>query len=209
LIIPQSFYLRDDVVRIAKDLLGKYLVTQFDGKITSGIIVETEAYSGLNDKASHAFGGRFTKRTKIMYRQGGTAYVYLCYGVHSLFNIVTNKSGIADAVLIRGIIPAEGLDVMLNRAGKPKTTAKMGLGPGKVSRLLGIHFSATGSPVTFLEEDKPPIKPFIWVEDRGNIVTDSEIMASPRVGVDYAGEDAKLPWRFCLKKKCPSEKEHF
>ncbi len=207
MIVPKTFYQRADVVQIAKDLLGKYLVTHFDGKITSGIIVETEAYSGFCDKASHAYGERFTKRTEVMYRQGGTAYIYLCYGVHSLFNIVTNKSGIPDAVLIRGILPAEGLDVMLLRTGKQKTTGKIGLGPGKASKLLGIHFSATGSPVTFLEENQP--KPLIWVEDRGNLVTESEIMASPRIGVDYAGEDAKLPWRFQLKKKCPSEKEHF
>ena len=142
-----------------------------------------------------------------MYQQCGTAYVYLCYGVHSLFNIVTNKSGIADAVLIRGILPADGLDIMLNRTGKQKTTASDGLGPGKVSRLLGIHFSATGTPVTFFEGNE--VKPFIWIDDRGNIITDSEITASTRVGVDYASEDARLPWRFCLKKKCPSEKEHF
>jgi len=197
--LQKDFYQRADVVQIAKDLLGKYLITNFNGQITSGMIVETEAYAGVNDKASHAWGGRFTERTKIMYHQGGTAYVYLCYGVHSLFNIVTNQAGIPDAVLIRGILPSEGLDIMLHRKKAQKIGADFGIGPGKVSQILGIHFSVTGSPVTILDGDEAAKMPDIWVEDRGKEIPDSGIIHTPRIGVDYAGEDAALPWRFILR----------
>jgi len=197
--LQKDFYQRADVVQIARELLGKYLITNFNGQITSGMIVETEAYAGVNDKASHAWGGRFTKRTKIMYQQGGTAYVYLCYGVHSLFNIVTNQAGIPDAVLIRGIVPSEGLDIMLHRRKVQKITPGFGIGPGKVSQILGIHFSVTGTPVTILDGDEATKRPDIWVEDRGNVIPDSEIIHTPRIGVDYAGEDAALPWRFILR----------
>src|SRR5579871_5375593 len=97
--IERSFYNRPDVVKIARELLGKILITEFDGKVTSGRIVETEAYAGEIDKASHAYNGRKTERTKVMYTTGGTAYVYLCYGIHHLFNIVTNKENIPHAIL--------------------------------------------------------------------------------------------------------------
>ena len=199
MILPQTFYQRDNVVQIAKDLLGKFLVTNFDEKLTAGMIVETEAYSGVNDKASHASGGRFTKRTEIMYRQGGTAYVYLCYGVHSLFNIVTNKAGVADAVLIRGILPIDGLNIMLHRVGKKKVSSISGIGPGKVSILLGIHFSNSGLPITILDGIYSSSQLKIWVEESEKSVSDSDIACSPRVGVAYAGEDANLPWRFRLR----------
>jgi len=188
------------VVQIAKELLGKFLVTNFDGAITSGMIVETEAYAGISDKASHAWNARFTNRTKIMYQQGGTAYIYLCYGVHSLFNIVTNKAGIPDAVLIRGILPEDGKDIMLHRKKAQKITADFGIGPGKVSQILGIHYSQSGVPVTIPDGDAATKKPIIWVEDRGKVISDSEIITTPRIGVDYAGEDAALPWRFILKQ---------
>lgn len=197
--LQKDFYQRADVVQIARELLGKYLITNFNGQITSGMIVETEAYAGINDKASHAWGGRFTKRTKIMYQQGGTAYVYLCYGVYSLFNIVTNQAGIPDAVLIRGILPSEGLAMMLYRKKAQKITPGFGIGPGKVSQILGIHFSVSGIPVTILDGVEATKRPDIWVEDRGNVIPDSEIIHAPRIGVDYAGEDAALPWRFILR----------
>src|SRR5436190_15707600 len=113
--LKKSFYQRDDVVEIAKELLGKYLVTNFNNKLTGGIITETEAYAGIIDRASHAFGGRRTARTEIMYNEGGTAYVYLCYGIHSLFNVVTNKKNIPHAVLIRAIHPTHGIKKMLAR----------------------------------------------------------------------------------------------
>lgn len=195
-VLPRSYYLNKDVVYLAKDLLGKYLVTQFDGNLTSGMIVETEAYAGITDRASHAYGNRRTTRTEIMYSIGGTAYVYLCYGVHSLFNIVTNKEGIPHAILIRGIKPSEGIDIMLKRTGKPSLTKKFGIGPGNVSKALGIHYSLTGLDIT----KKPPPKKDngIWLEDRAFAIEPEKIVITTRIGVQYSGEDAVRPYRFVL-----------
>ena len=195
-ILPRSFYLGHDVVQIARETLGKYLVTSIDGLITAGMICETEAYAGESDRASHAFGGRRSARTKVMYEPGGTAYVYLCYGIHSLFNIVTNEQDIPHAVLIRGIIPKEGTDIMLGRIGKKTLNHKTGIGPGRVSSLLGIHYSHSGIDLTkrsFSNEFG------IWLEDRGEKVTAGDILQGPRIGVDYAGEDSLLPYRFRLQ----------
>lgn len=194
--LPRFFYLRSDVVMIARELLGKYLITRIGGHFTSGMICETEAYAGITDRASHAYGGRRTGRTDIMYRQGGTAYVYLCYGVHSLFNVVTNQEGIPDAVLIRGIIPTDGIAAMCLRAGKPITNTKAGIGPGKVAKLLGIHYSLSGHD---LIGSRANLNPAIWIEDRGIAIKSSAILTGPRVGVDYAGEDSLLPYRFRLE----------
>jgi len=186
--IERSFYLRDDVLQIAKDLLGKYLFTNLNNEgITAGIITETEAYAGITDKASHAYGDRRTSRTEVMYMEGGVAYVYLCYGIHSLFNIVTNKKNIPHAVLIRGIKPVEGIDTIMKRANKNEEKQLNGIGPGNVSKLLGIHFSQSGET---LAGNK------IWLEDRGIKVPAKKIIIGKRVGVDYAGEDALLPYRF-------------
>jgi DNA-3-methyladenine glycosylase len=196
-ILPRSFYTRSDVVLIARELLGKYLVTRFDGRVTSGIIVETEAYAGATDRASHAFGNRKTLRTEIMYRTGGTAYIYLCYGVHSLFNVVTNAVGIPHAVLIRGIAPAEGLDIMLERSGKQVAGKKFGTGPGNVTRALGIHFSMTGHDLTHKPGKSP--ENGIWIEERNIIVDPLKIRVTPRIGVEYSGEDALRPYRFLLE----------
>jgi DNA-3-methyladenine glycosylase len=189
--LSKSFYTREDVVQIARDLIGKFVFTNFDGKITGGIIIETEAYEGITDKASHAFGGRRTVRTEVMYSNGGVAYVYLCYGIHSLFNIVTNKKDIPHAVLIRGIYPVHGLDVMKVRVNKPDPGRGYGSGPGKVSKLLGIHYSHTG--IELLGDD-------IWLEDRG-VVLYGEILSGARIGVDYAGQDAFLPYRFWVPEE--------
>jgi len=188
--LDRSFYTRPDVVQIAKDLIGKYLFTDFNDEITGGIIIETEAYEGITDRASHAYGNRRTARTEVMYTEGGTAYVYLCYGIHSLFNIVTNVTGIPHAVLIRGIMPVEGIVTMLERTGKRKLAPGSGSGPGKVSSLLGIHYSHTG---TDLMGSK------IWVEDRGLILED-KIITGRRIGVDYAGPDASRPYRFLVNE---------
>ncbi len=194
-LLPQSFYTRPDVVQIAGDLLGKHLYTNIDGTITSGMICETEAYAGITDKASHAYGGRRTNRTETMYARGGIAYVYLCYGIHSLFNVVTNLPGIPHAVLIRAIIPADGIDYMLKRTEKEKVTKNFGTGPGRVSRLLGIHFRHSGLDLTGKDLLTPPA---IWIEDCGFNVSAEMISAGPRVGVGYAGQDALLPYRFKL-----------
>ena len=193
-ILPLSFYTRPDVILIARELLGKVLVTRFGGKLTSGVICETEAYNGITDRASHAFGGRRTARTEIMYWNGGTAYVYLCYGVHSLFNVVTNKTDIPHAVLIRAIEPLEGTGQMLKRAGKSRFTKNIGDGPGKVARLLGIHYSHTGHDLTEMPVNTNNDR--IWIEDRGIIIMGENIQAGPRIGVEYAGKDARLPYRF-------------
>ncbi|MFY8107458.1 MAG: DNA-3-methyladenine glycosylase [Bacteroidia bacterium] len=187
--IQKEFYLKDDVIQIAKDLLGKELLTNFDGKICSGYIVETEAYAGITDKASHAYGGKFTKRTQTMYLEGGTCYVYLCYGIHSLFNIVTNVSGIPHAVLIRAVQPLKGIDTMFERRPQSKNVRNLANGPGSLSKALGIS--------TFHNELKMSSNQ-IWLEEGLNIKK-KQIIASPRVGVAYAKEDALLPYRFRIK----------
>jgi DNA-3-methyladenine glycosylase len=184
--LDRTFYLRPDVVQVARDLIGKYVFTHFEGGITGGIIVETEAYEGITDRASHAYGNRRTARTEVMYARGGVAYIYLCYGVHSLFNIVTNEKDIPHAVLIRGIVPLEGLEIMKNRLRKDITGKGIGIGPGKVSNLLGIHYSATGLD---LLGDR------IWLEDRG-LDLSASMLTGTRIGVQYSGEDAFLQYRF-------------
>jgi DNA-3-methyladenine glycosylase len=197
IILPRSFYLNPDVVTVARSVLGKVLVTCFDGVITSGIISETEAYAGITDRASHAYGNRLTCRTEVMYQTGGKAYIYLCYGLHSLFNLVTNEVGIPHAVLIRGIIPLEGKEQMSGRAGKRVLLEKDGSGPGRVTKLLGINYRHTGLDMV-QDQDKSGLK--IWLEDRGIKIQDRNIRISKRVGVDYAGEDALLPYRFSIMR---------
>ncbi len=188
--LPKSLYSGDDPVNIAKNLLGKILCTKFDGILTSGKIVETEAYNGRTDKACHSHIHGKTERTKIMFGEPGVAYVYLCYGIHHLFNVVTNEVGKADAVLVRGIEPVDGIETILERRGKSKLERSVGGGPGIVSQALRITTDNYGEDLT---------GNLIWIEDRGIKVPESEIVASPRVGVDYAEEDAKLPWRFRIK----------
>ena len=190
MILPESFYTRKDVVKIAKELLGKVLVTNIDGMKTSGMIVETEAYAGAGDKASHAYGNRRTNRTEIMFRNGGSAYVYLCYGIHHLFNVVTNVQYVPHAVLIRAIEPLEGIAYMLERRKKEKLTPALTAGPGAMSAALGIITSHTG---LLLRDDA------IYIEDRGIKVPPKDIVAATRVGVAYAQEDAMLPYRFYIK----------
>ena len=186
-----DFYQRANVLQIAKELLGKILVTKWDGIDTSGRIVEVEAYNGVNDKASHASGGRRTDRNEIMYDDGGFAYVYLCYGIHHLFNVVTNKKETPHAVLIRAIEPLKGIDVMLERTGKEKLDNTLTKGPGNVSKALGISFKQH-SGHSLLSKD-------LFIAEDGFTFSKKEIMASPRIGVDYAGEDASLPYRFYIK----------
>lgn len=188
--LSKSFFLREDVVQLSHELLGKRLCTFIDGRYTSGIITETEAYAGVTDKASHAFGGRKTERTKTMFETGGTAYVYLCYGIHHLFNIVTNKKGIPHAILIRGIQAESGIEIMLDRRKKKKIDKTLSAGPGTVSQALGIQVRHSG--ISLHDET-------IWVEESGIIIPDESVYIGPRIGVDYAGEDAKLPYRFLVK----------
>ncbi len=193
--LKKDFYIRENVVQIANDLLGKILVTKVDGKITSGIIVETEAYNGIYDKACHAYGGRKTERTKVMYEEGGVSYVYFCYGMHYLFNVVTNKKEVPDAVLIRGIIPLKNKKWIFQRISERSLKNGVLNGPGKVTKALGINKSLNG--VSLLGNQ-------IWIEDDGILIPQNDILVGPRVGVDYAGEDALLPYRFLVKNHyCP------
>lgn len=187
--LPPSFYLRPNVVMVAKELLGKVIVTRFDGMLTTGRIVETEAYEGEIDKASHASKGK-TKRTAVMYEEGGTAYVYLCYGIHQMFNIVTNVAGVPHAVLIRGVEPIEGIEVMLQRTGKKVLDETLTRGPGNVGKAFGFHTSQCGLSLQSNE---------LYIADDGYAVAKKDILSSPRIGVAYAGEHAAWDYRFYLK----------
>lgn len=188
--LPQSFYLGSDVVAIAKALLGKYLFTSIDGLVTGGYIVETEAYNGVVDRASHAYGNRRTKRTEIMFAEGGIAYIYLCYGIHEMLNIVTSTEGHAQAILIRAIEPTEGIETILLRRGMDKVKPNITAGPGSVANALGIDRKLNGIS---LQSDT------LWLEDRGLHFGNDQIAAVPRIGVAYAGQDALLPYRFYVK----------
>lgn len=187
--LPLSFYLRDDVKKIAKELLGKILVTNWNNEYTSGRIVETEAYGGETDNASHASKGR-TPRTEVMFSEGGKAYVYLCYGIHQMFNIVTNKEGAADAILIRGVEPIDGIDVMLRRTGKKKLDETLTRGPGNVGKAFGFYTSQCGMLLNNND---------LFIADDGFKISKSMIGASPRIGVDYAGKHAEWHYRFFVK----------
>ena len=187
-----EFYQREDVLIISQDLLGKILCTNFHNKLTSGIIVETEAYAGITDKASHAYRGRRTNRTETMYTIGGSAYVYLCYGIHHLFNVVTNVEGVPHAVLIRAVHPLDGIDIMLSRRNLKNISNRLTAGPGTLSQAMGISVQISGQSLL----DKQ-----IWIENRdnNNPLKDFKIISSPRVGVQYAGKDASNPWRFQIE----------
>lgn len=190
MVLQEPFFTRKNVLQIAKELLGKVLVTEIDGHYTAGMIVETEAYAGMEDKASHAYGGRRTRRTETMYAPGGVAYVYLCYGIHHLFNVVTNRQDIPHAVLVRAVEPLDGLDIMLERRKKERLTPSLTAGPGAMSEALGIRTLHTGVPLS---------GGVVWIEDRGIKIKDADIIRGTRVGVAYAQEDAYLPYRFWIK----------
>lgn len=185
--LSQDFYIREDVVEIARELLGKVLCTRIGDSLTKAVITETEAYAGVADKASHAFGGRRTKRTEPMFGAGGVAYVYLCYGIHHLFNVVTNVSGTPHAVLIRAGQPRVGEKVMLARRQRPVTDARLLAGPGSLAKALGITTGLTGVSLQGRQ---------VWIEDCGIELDAAAITIGPRIGVDYAEEDADCPYRF-------------
>lgn len=193
--LSESFYQQSNVVKIARELLGKELFTNIDKKISSGIIVETEAYS-WKEKGCHAYNNRKTSRNAVMFLPGGFSYVYLCYGIHHMFNVVTGGDGIAEAVLIRALEPASGLPWMHQRMKTDPDSYRnyrITSGPGKLTKALGIDRSLNGK---YLLGDE------VWIEDSGpdsNPVGKNKIVASKRIGIDYAGEDANLPWRFTIK----------
>lgn len=187
MLLPEGFYQRSNVTQIARDLIGKVLLTRMEGKVTGGLIVETEAYS-WKERGCHAYNNRKTQRNEVMFGEGGHAYVYLCYGMYNLFNVVTNQAGKADAVLIRALEPTEGLKFMQRRTGaaSPKRITS---GPGKLTRALAIDRAHNGVHLRSKQ---------VWLEDAGVKIARKDITAGPRIGIDYAGEDAKLAWRFSL-----------
>jgi DNA-3-methyladenine glycosylase len=187
--LPREFYTRSNVLTVARELLGKLLVVPApDGGRVSGIIVETEAYRGPEDRASHAYGGRRTKRTETMYGLGGLAYVYFVYGMYNQFNVVTNAGEIPHAVLIRALEPVEGIDWM--RARRPhQPDQNLSSGPGKLCLALGINRELDRADL--LGEK-------VWLEE-GERLSRSRIVAGPRIGIDYAEEWVDKPWRFWIK----------
>lgn len=185
--LPPSFYQSPDVVSLSKQLLGKALFTHLDGQITGGLIIETEAYAGIADRACHSYNDRRTPRTEVMYQPGGIAYVYLCYGIHCLLNCVTSHEGDPKGVMIRAIQPLWGLETMLKRRNKKSLDKTLTSGPGALTAALGITRAQNGIPLD---------SPSLWIEETDLQINPDQIRALPRIGVDYAGEDALLPYRF-------------
>ncbi len=194
----RDFYLREDVVEVSSDLLGKVLCTRLSGKLTKLIITETEAYAGVSDRASHAYGNRRTRRTEPMFAEGGTAYVYLCYGLHHLFNVVTNKREVPHAILIRSGVPLCGTATMLRRRNKANEDKTLLAGPGSLAQALGIKTEHTGLSL---------IGGKIWIEDHGIEIDAGSVTVGPRVGVDYAGDDAHRPYRFRANLNRPGDSD--
>lgn len=185
-----DFYEREDVVQIAKDLLGKIIVTKIDGNKTSGRIVETEAYIGFTDKASHSFKGKRTARNEHMYAAAGTAYVYICYGMHQMMNVVTNKKDTPDAILVRAVEPIDGIEIMLQRTGKKCLDNTLTRGPGNVGKALGLFKKHSGQCLIDGE---------IKIYHDGYHLNESLLGISKRIGVESAGPDGLLPFRFYIK----------
>lgn len=187
--LPRKFYLRDDTVQIARDLLGKLLVVRDEsGKRISGMIVETEAYLGKIDRAAHSFGGRRTPRNEVTYGPGCHAYVFFIYGMYYQLNVVCGKVSTPHVVLIRAVEPVEGIETMRDRRGEMEDR-NLTSGPGKLCIALAIERSLNGQD---LNGDA------IWIEDHRSI-SPEEIAVGKRVGIDYAGDDAARPWRFWVR----------
>lgn len=187
--LPREFYTRASVLTVARELLGKVLVVPAPGGTrVSGIIVETEAYRGPLDRASHAYGGRRTNRTETMYSIGGTAYVYFVYGMYNQFNVVTNARDVPHAVLIRALAPVEGIDLMRQRRhGRPDHNLTNG--PGKLCMAMGIDRKLDRSDLLGHQ---------VWIEE-GERISPRKIVSGPRIGIDYAEEWIAKPWRFWVK----------
>ena len=186
--LPLLFYASEDVVQVAQSLLGKILVTHFADGLTAGRIVETEAYAGVTDKASHAYKGR-TRRTAVMFDTTGTAYIYLCYGLHQMFNVVTGPPGVAHAVLVRATAPLAGAELMALRTGKKLGDSSVARGPGNVGKAFGFHISQSGTSLLGNE---------IFIADDVFVPDSLLIRSSPRIGVAYAAEHADWPYRFFI-----------
>lgn len=182
--LARSFFVERNAIDAAKALLGKVVVTHFNDGLTAAVITETEAYAGTMDRASHAFGGRRTQRNETMYAIGGTGYVYICYGIHHLFNVVVKGIDEPDAVLIRAVHPLEGIEIMERRRHGARTSTG---GPGTLTQALGIRIEHDGIDLT---GDR------VWIEERGIHVPSDHTTVGPRIGVGSAGEDALLPYRY-------------
>jgi DNA-3-methyladenine glycosylase len=191
--LRSKFFERDRVDLIARELIGKMLLTNINEQLTGGIITETEAYAGVVDKASHAYGGRRTKRTEVMYMEAGTVYVYLCYGLHSLFNIVTNQEDIPHAILIRSVLPVIGIEKIRERRRTLRIhDDKLCSGPGNLSKGLGISLIHNGIKLN---------EGCLSIEECEVRIPPKCIRCGPRIGIDYAEEDASLPYRFYVSDK--------
>ena len=187
--LTREFYTRADTLQIARELLGKTLVVPDEnGARVSGIIVETEAYCGIEDKAAHSYNNRRTKRTETMFAIGGTAYIFFIYGMYYQFNVVTGALDVPHAVLIRAVEPLENIEKMRERRGQMKDR-NLTSGPGKLCIALGID--KTFNNLDLLGDQ-------VWLEE-GAKISDSEIASGKRIGIDYAEEYAEKPWRFWLK----------
>ena len=188
--LNKSFYCSNNILDIAQSLLGKILYTNFSNKLTGGMIVEVEAYLGATDKACHSYNNKRTKRTEAMFESGGISYVYLCYGMHYLFNVVVGEKNNPCAILIRAIEPIDGIKVMLKRRNFTKLKNNLTNGPGKLTQSLGITNRANQQSL---------IDTLVWIENQNIKIMKKDILSSSRIGVDYAGQDAKLPYRFYIK----------
>ena len=180
--VRREFYNRP-TLKVAKELLGKYLVVNINGKKLSGKIVETEAYRGPYDPASHAYGG-MTPRNRIMFGEPGHAYVYFTYGMYYCLNVITERKGVPAAVLIRALEPKEGIVIMKRRRKKEKPE-DLTSGPGKLCQAMGINKTLYGADLTGQT---------IYVEDRGEKA--GKIISTNRIGID---EGKEKKWRFYLK----------
>ena len=188
--LNKSFYCSNNILDIAQSLLGKILYTNFSNQLTGGMIVEVEAYLGATDKACHSYNNKRTKRTEAMFESGGISYVYLCYGMHYLFNVVVGEKNNPCAILIRAIEPIDGIKVMLKRRNFAKLKNNLTNGPGKLTQSLGI---------TNIANQQSLIDTLVWIENQNIKIMKKDILSSSRIGVDYAGQDAKLPYRFYIK----------
>ncbi|MFL6332773.1 MAG: DNA-3-methyladenine glycosylase [Pyrinomonadaceae bacterium] len=190
-ILKRDFYTRADTLRVARELLGKRLVVPSEqGERVSGRVVEVEAYLGVEDRAAHSYGGRRTRRTETMYSVGGHAYVFFVYGMHHQFNVVTGPEGLPHAVLVRGVEPEEGRELMRERRHVSKER-ELTSGPGKLCRALGLDLTFDGEDLTERRR--------VWLEETGVNFKPEQIANGPRIGIDYAAEDALKPWRFWVR----------
>lgn len=193
MLLPREYYLTTDVLALAPDLLGKLLVVSSENEQVSGMIVETEAYRAPEDRASHAFGNRLTPRTRTMFLEGGHTYVYVCYGIHDLFNVVTGPEGIPHAILIRAIQPVRGIESMALRRNRAISDPEIGKGPGCLTQALGIQ--RKHNALRLYDPESP-----VQIHDVGHRIPAEQLGTSHRIGVESSGESALLPWRYYIRK---------